>query len=472
MSLDNLDLNILKTLVSNKKNAIDFTNDNDTSLFSPEAWNFANIIFTHVKTYKDLPTLRIISEKLSKGGNDKLLHNIQSVWAELDRINYDDKEYKHDLEKIKKRYAEKQLIVIRDNLAKLNPGTMDISKTVTDLQKTVQNIKNLNQTKAYERKTLKEAVPIFREEYNAKMEDPTFDAGIKSGYSYLDFATDGFRPGELILIGAESGGGKSMLLMNMAIQMWLGKNEVNHESTEFSPGNNILYFSLEMPFKPCLNRVLSRLSKCPSKLIRNAKLNNEDASKLKNVLKFINKYPNQFEIVDLPRNATMESLELIYEDAKATYDPKIIVIDYLGLMDYEGGDNIEDWLKLSHIAAKIHEFARVHGLIVLSAVQLNRAKNGKDAEDKIGLHRIGRSAGIVQNANIAIQIETRPKEKGYPDMIYHLIKNRDGELGKGRIIKNLACGTLIDDQMEEESDVSFEMRDSDDISQKLEALDI
>lgn len=473
MSLEILDLNILKTLVTNKKYALDFANDNETALFSPEVWNFANIVITHLKTYKELPTLRILTEKLSKGSNEKLVSNIKQVWGEVDRVTYDDKEFKHDVEKIKKRYAEKQLVSLRDNLSKLNAGSIDITKTVSDMQKTVQNIKNLNQAKAYERRTLKEAVPIFREEYNAKMEDPTFDAGIKSGYSYLDFATDGFRPGELVLVGAESGGGKSMLLMNMAIQMWLGKNAVDPNATEFTPANNVLYFSLEMPFKPCLNRVLSRLSGCPSKLIRNASLNNDDAAKLKNVLKFINKYPNQFEIVDLPRNATMESLELIYEDAKATYDPKIIVIDYLGLMDYSGDTNMEDWLKLGKIAEKIHEFARVHGLVVLSAVQLNRAKGGKDAEEKIGLHRIGRSALILQNANIAIQIETRLKEKGYPDMIYHLIKNRDGELGKGRIIKNLACGTLIDDQMEvEESDVKFEMRDPDDISQKIEALDL
>ena len=473
MSIDSLDLNILKTLISNKKHALDFANESDTALFSPESWNFANIIVTHLKTYKELPTLRIITEKLSKGNNERLLNHVRSTWKEVDAIDYDDKEFKHDLEKLKKRFAEKQLISLKDNLVKLNPGTMDINNTISEMQKAVQNIKNLHQAKAYERKTLKEAVPTFREEYNAKMEDPTFDAGIKTGYSYLDFATDGFRPGELVLIGAESGGGKSMLLMNMAIQMWLGNNVVNSNTTEFTPANNILYFSLEMPFKPCLNRVLSRLSGCPSKLIRNAKLGNDDAVKLKNTLKFINKYPNQFEIVDLPRNATMESIELIYEDAKANYDPKIVVIDYLGLMDYEGAE-MEDWLKLGKIAEKIHEFARVHNLIVLSAVQLNRAaKSEKDADAKIGLHRIGRSAMIMQNANIAIQIETRMKEKGYPDMIYHLIKNRDGELGKGVIIKNLACGTLIDSQMEvEESDVKFEMRDPDDISHKLEALDI
>lgn len=466
----NLDLVVLKTLISNKKYALDFSNEYDSKLFSPDVWNFANLVIGYVRTYKDLPTIRVITEKLSKGNNDKLIESVKKVWDQLNDIQYDDKEYKHDLEKLKKRFAEKQISAIKDKLASVEPGSMDINRTIGELQKTVQSIKSLNQTRAYERKTLKEAVPTFREEYNAKMDNPHFDSGIKTGYSYFDHVTDGLRPGELVLIGGESGGGKSMLLMNMAVQLWMQNNSIYTEEENFNGGNSVLYFSLEMPFKPCLNRVLSRLSNAPSKLIRNAKLNPEEASKLKKALRFITKYTHQFEIVDIPRGATMESLELIYEDAKANYDPKIIVIDYLGLMDYEGAD-MDDWLKLGKVAEKIHEFARVHNLIVLSAVQLNRSKGGKEIEDKIGLHRIGRSALIMQNANIAIQIETRANEKQYPDMYYHLIKNRDGELGKGKLIKNLSCGTLLDDKVDED-DTEFYDRDPDDISEKLDLLDL
>jgi replicative DNA helicase len=469
MNLSELDLTILKTLVTNKKHALDFANECETKLFSTDAWNAANLIVGYIKTYKEIPTLRVITEKLSKGNNDKLIEHIKTIWAQLDKVQVNDAEYKHDLEKFKRRFAEREISSFKEKLSKQEPGTMDISKTVGDMQKTLQSIKGLSQTKAYERKTLKEAVPIFRDEYNAKMSDPNFDRGIKTGYSYFDYVTDGLRPGELLLIGAESGAGKSMLLMNMAIQMWLQENTIDMES-DWKPGNNILYFSLEMPFKPCLNRVLSRLSTNPSKKIRNATLDPEEVKKLKKVLKFIKNYPYEFEIIDIPRGATMESLELIYEDVKAHYDPKIIVIDYLGLMAYEGAD-MEDWLKLGKISEKIHEFARVHNCIVLSAVQLNRAKPSKDAEEKIGLHRVGRSALILQNANIAIQIETRPNEKNFPDMFYHLIKNRDGELGKGRIIKNLANGTLLDDKIEED-DTEFFMKDPDDISDKADMLDI
>jgi replicative DNA helicase len=471
MNSYNLDHVILKTLITNKKYAIDFSTECDTSLFSPDTWHFANIITSYIKMYKEIPTLRVITEKLSKNKTSiKQIEYITNLWNQLEQIDYNEIEFKHDLLKLKDRFAKKHIIDIKQSLLNTNDDDIDISKITTDMQKAYQIIKSLDKVKSYDRKTLKDAVSGFREEYNAKLNDPTFDRGIYTGYSYFDSVTDGLRPGELVLIGAESGGGKSMLLMNMAIQIWMNQNNM-HMEDNWSSGNSILYFSLEMPFKPCLNRVLSRLSGCPSKKIRTASLDPGEADKLKKTLKFIQKYPFQFEIVDIPRGATMESLEQIYEEAKANYDPKVIVIDYLGLMDYEGGSNLDDWLKLGKIAERIHEFARVHNCIVLSAVQLNRSKGGKEIEDKIGLHRIGRSALILQNANIAVQIETRQNEKQYPDMNYHIIKNRDGELGKGNLIKNLSCGTLLDNPSEED-DTEFYDRDPDDISLKADLLGI
>src|SRR4029077_15374130 len=107
----------------------------------------------------------------------------------------------------------------------------------------------------------------------------------------------------------------------------------------------------------------SRLSGIPTKLIKNpvnsdghSKLNNEDRNKLKTALQFIDKYPYQFEVVDIPRGATMGDIEHIFEDAKMHYNPEIVVIDYLGLLEDDTKE--DDWLKLGIIAGKCHEFCR------------------------------------------------------------------------------------------------------------------
>ena len=140
MISNDLDLIILKSLISNKKNAIDFVNNNDSRLFSPEVWNFANLIIGYIKTYKDVPTLRVVTEKLSKGSNTKLIENVTTIWSKLDQIKVNDKEFKHDLESLKKRFAAKQILSIKDSLNKSDASNLDIDKTLSDIQKTVQNI--------------------------------------------------------------------------------------------------------------------------------------------------------------------------------------------------------------------------------------------------------------------------------------------------------------------------------------------
>lgn len=199
-----------------------------------------------------------------------------------------------------------------------------------------------------------------------------------------------------------------------------------------------------MPFKACFNRFLSRTGKIPQRGIRDAKLSLDNMMRLKSTLQFIDKYPYSFEIVDIARGVTIEMIESIYEETCLQgRKPDIVVIDYIGLMDCKVPNNTEDWLKLGKIAEKVHEFCRAKNTIVLSAVQLNR-KKGKDMEDRVGLDRVGRSGMIMHNANIALQIHTRPNEKNYSDMEIYFIKNREGELGKFNLIKDLSNCTLED----------------------------
>ncbi len=123
------------------------------------------------------------------------------------------------------------------------------------------------------------------------------------------------------------------------------------------------------------------------------------------------------------------------------------MVDYLGLMDASSGDNSEqDWLRLGQIAGRLHEFGRAYNVVVLTAVQLNRPQNRnvKDSSDLIGMHRIGRSSMIMHHANIGIQIESRKDERIHDDLRYHIIKNRDGELGCHRLRKKFQNATVTD----------------------------
>ena len=229
----------------------------------------------------------------------------------------------------------------------------------------------------------------------------------------------------------------------MAIQMWLQGSSLGDPLT--MKGCNIQYFSLEMPYDQCVRRTMARLSGISTYGLRDCQI--VEASQLAELSKagtFIKKFPYEFEVVDIPRGVTIRTIEERYLEAVAKgRRPDVVVIDYLGLMEVEDHLGLDDWLKLGHIAGQLHEFARAYDVIILSAVQLNRPKN-KDPGEIIGLHRIGRSSLIMHHATVGVQIETRQDEETYPDMTYHIIKNRNGERGNHLLRKDFRCATVVD----------------------------
>jgi replicative DNA helicase len=463
-----LDLQILKAITTNRKCALEFVSENDAKLFAPEVWNFANVVINYIKNYKDTPTLRVITEKFNKNSNEKLIEYINKIWKEVESVKYDEKEYKHDLEKLKLRFAEKQLFNAKESLNKVDFNSLDVNKTVSELQKTIQNVKNLSQSKTYESKSLKDALPWFTENFKLKKENPDFNKGMSTGYSFIDWATNGIKPSDFVLVCAESGHGKSTLLSNMATNIWKQSNTL--DSNNFVAGKNIVYFSLEMPYENCFNRLVSSLSGVPYKKIENAKCNKEELVRLRKALDFINRYPNNFTIVDIPRMASANDMEAIINDLKQEHPIDAVFVDYLGIMTPNETKEEQDWLKQGIISYELREIARAHHVPMFSAVQLNRKGKSSSEDDSIGLHRLSRSSAIATNATTIIQLVSRDKEAMYPTCKYALIKNRNGPLGSGQLIKKLDCSTFLDDPIEINND--YEVLDQDDISDDVDDLEL
>lgn len=459
MTYQDLDLIILKHILTSKKNALEFVHDCNEKLFAVDAWRFAKLILDYTRLYKEIPTRKVINERIKSQKSESLHKYVNQLWDDIDNINIDEKEYKHDLEKIKNRFTEKLIYDLKEKLVG-SDGRVDITKSISELHTAINHIKGINQVKAYEQKTLKESLEDFRNKYVAKMNDPKMGVGLKTGYSFLDFVMGGLRNQELLLIGAETGIGKSLLMMNMGINMWLGEN--NLETDEFTPGADILYFSLEMPYADMLERVLACIAKVPQTAIRDATLNEEQKKQLGVALKFIEKYPNDFTIIDIPRGATMDSIELIFNDICATKKkkPQVVIIDYLALLSHDQKD-VADWLQLNYLSEAFHEMIRTHDVAGITATQLNRPSANKGGPEQTGLHRLSRSALQAANSNFVLLIDKRPNEQELPNMQLHLVKSRRTPLISGTIYKQLsACALLnspIEDYTESNADISSEI---------------
>lgn len=466
---EQLQLEVLKGLVTSKKAALEFVGEIDVTkhnVFSPELWNFANIAVNYIKVYKDIPTLKILIEKSGKATDTKISDSIKNIWNKIESINFEEKEFKFNVEKLKQKFAEQQILTLQQKISKLDYSTLNIDKTVADMQKTIQSINSVGKQQQYINVDVKDYLQTFSDSFNAKKNNPDLDKGIISGYSYFDFATNGIKPADMVLIAGETGFGKSLFLNNIAIQVWLQDNNPFEEPK--SKGKNIIYFSLEMPYEDCFNRFISRLSGVPSRDIENASLSSDDFQKVKKCLQFIKKYNCKFTIVDIT-DACANDIEAILTDAQEKYDA--VFIDYIGIMKTNTPSEDQDWLKQGVIAYETRAIARKHSIPIFSAVQLNRKSNSKESSDNIGLSRLARSSTIATHATHIIQIESRQNEEKYPDFIYHLIKNRKGPKGKGVLIKNLSCATLLDHKEDHDNYDNF-FTDQYDISKEMEDLEI
>lgn len=440
------DLRILKGVISDLKLATDFATHVGSDVFFGNAKIVGKVICDYVKTYKALPTERVLLDKYKKKAD--IIEQIKNFYSSISDVEWIASEFHYDLEKVKQKFTETKITSLTDHLK-----NNDLSRSVQELEKTLKEIKDVNLLKknAYTQKSLDDYLSFFHEDYVNKLKNPEHNKGILTGYSYLDYICNGLRPAELLIIAGETGSGKSVLLNNLALNMWMQQNTIITDPSQYTPGCNVLYFSLEMPFSAMYRRTLCALADIPIYGLRDARLTKSEVESLNLASKFIKNFSKtaKFEIVDIARGVTINEIEERFLEARERFDPKlktVVAIDYLGLMDDdERGD--DDWLKLGKIAGKVHEFSRMYEVPTITGVQMNtmnKSKKEASTEEKIGTHRIGRSRLILHHANIGIMLENRDNEDMRDDAVAHIIKNRDGERGKFFMRKKFAHAKLFD----------------------------
>ncbi len=439
--MNELEFSILNAISQHQRLALDFSSSYDENLFeSDDAKKLARAFIEYIKTFKSRPSQKAMLDKYNT--DDAFCETIEAFFEASDETEYNQDDYKYDVDRLKHKYGESRLEAIKDRLNQ--EGLEDVTGTIRAIEKEIGSIKAANGQKAYERRVIKNYIDDFRNLYVEKAKNPDLGRGILTGYSFFDYIKNGLRPADLVIIAGETGAGKSQFLNNMAIQTWMQGNTVDTPPDQFKKGYNVVYFSLEMPYEDCFRRSMARIADVQEYGIRDAKLSRAEAKGLSKACKFIKEYPYEFDIIDVPRGLTVQQMETMIEEIKSDYTPDVIFVDYMGLM--EGPGDADDWLALGKLAGQLHEFARIH-FPVVTAVQLNRIDpaNKKSDIKSIGLHRIGRSSLIAHHATAILQIETRQDEESHDDFVYHFIKHRGGSLGKGHsICKNFSKCSIID----------------------------
>ncbi|MDE7213313.1 MAG: replicative DNA helicase [Anaeroplasmataceae bacterium] len=248
--------------------------------------------------------------------------------------------------------------------------------------------------------------------------------GLDTGFGSLNKYTQGFQPGQLIILAARPAMGKSAMAMNLAVRM-ARANKGGHAT--------VAIFSLEMSAEQLVERMIA----CDS----NIRLNNIKSGRIgsKNDWTRFNTACNNLGQLNLyfddSSDASISSIRAKCRKLASETGLDFIVIDYLQLIESDSANSrATQQERVSKISRSLKLMARELSVPVLALSQLSREVEKRDDKKPI-MADLRDSGSIEQDADIVMFLyredyyNKSSTRKNEADLI--ISKNRSGSTNNG-----------------------------------------
>lgn len=203
---------------------------------------------------------------------------------------------------------------------------------------------------------------VAEDSFNRILYGEVNQACIPTGFKAIDSKIGGHKKGQLILLGANSGGGKSLFSLNLMTRQYL-------------KGYNVALMSFEMTHDEVMLRLMSNISEIDMNKLDLKQCNEEEQIKIEYAYREFNlfgaEHGNRY-LIDFPLENTVEQVSVKLKRFK----PDVIILDYINMMT-SNSDEESNWLELSKIAQEAKVWARRMNCIVYLLVQVNKDFNLK-----------------------------------------------------------------------------------------------
>jgi replicative DNA helicase len=274
--------------------------------------------------------------------------------------------------------------------------------------------------------------------------------GISTGYEKLDAKTAGLHAGDLTIVAARPGVGKTSFVLNVGVNVASprtvtvpGPGEHGAGVDREEPGFGVIVFSLEMPREQLAVRMVCSEGRVDVGKVRQGHLQSEDWRRLTEAASFLSTLPVWIDdtpaIGLLEMRAKVRRIQAEYnrEATNTSSERKVglVVVDYLQLMKGRDGVNSREQ-EISEISRGLKQLAKELAVPVIALSQLNRGVETRAGKDKRPmLSDLRESGAIEQDADTVIFIyrdelynpETT-NAKGIAELI--IAKQRNGPTGK------------------------------------------
>ena len=243
--------------------------------------------------------------------------------------------------------------------------------------------------------------------------------GLPSGFVDLDLQLTGFHRGELLVLAARPGLGKTSLALNVAMHVALKEEKA------------VGLFSLEMPADQLLMRLLASAARVDMKKLRGGRLTAQDQEKFQQIAGALFNAP-----IYIDDSGTLSSFELRAKARRLKQkEPRLglLIVDYLQLMHQTG--KVENrQLEVSEISRSLKALAKELDIPILALSQLNR-KIEERRGGKPMLSDLRESGAIEQDADVVMFIhrddegDMQPAEHAAIEVELIVAKQRNGPIG-------------------------------------------
>ena len=237
--------------------------------------------------------------------------------------------------------------------------------------------------------------------------------GVPTGLATLDYLTLGYKPGDLIILGAQTGHGKTVFAMMTADSVAVK----HHES--------MCYLNTEMSKEQIEQRWEAILSGIEHDKIRNGSVTNEEFSRIANAWAPFASSPLIYNNI---RSLSPIRLTSVARKAKLKKNISMLVLDYVGRMDKtDPTGKQQEWQILEQVAKQGKTLAQELGIAVMVLAQLNpdgTLQGAKRMKNECDL--------MLRLRPLNNEEKERQAEKPtHEDLNYYLDidKNRDGQSG-------------------------------------------
>jgi len=208
--------------------------------------------------------------------------------------------------------------------------------------------------------------------------------GLSSGFPTLDRLTGRLLPGDLWVIAARPGMGKTSLAFQMAVNI-----------AEFYPNHNIDFWSLEVKAFRIAHRYITLKTGISNKKILYRELTAYELAKIDETY-----MPNNIRIFD-STSASVKGMDGYYKSESKEQRPKILMFDYLQLAipDSKGNGQRNREQDVAEISRGLKRLATELSIPVIALSQLNREIE-KRQDKKPKLSDLRESGAIEQDADL------------------------------------------------------------------------